>query len=153
MRISDLSSDVCSSDLLAPYFDCNTSPTCDLDLAYEQAQQLGPRKQIANCDPFLRQTIWGISNTTTIELGDITLKNIFGYRAVNFTVLYESDGTGLQVFSTPNRFGTQQYTDEFQISGNILNDKLTFIAGAFYLKDKPWGDNYLVVDLRSEERR
>src|SRR3546814_544022 len=59
----------------------------------------------------------------------------------------QSDGTGLQVFSTPNRVGTQQYTDEFQISGNILNDKLTFIAGAFYLKDKPWGDNYLVVDL------
>src|SRR3546814_19169554 len=69
-----------------------TSPTCDLELAYEQAQQLGPRKQIANGDPFSRQTIWGISNTTTIELGDITLKNIFGYRAVNFTVLYESDG-------------------------------------------------------------
>src|SRR3546814_11423595 len=96
MRRSDWSSDVCSSDLtcvapvgrrfsdffpaLAPYFDCNTSPTCDLELAYEQAQQLGPRKQIANGDPFSRQTIWGISNTTTIELGDITLKNIFGYR-------------------------------------------------------------------------
>src|SRR3546814_15214008 len=38
-------------------------------------------------------------------------------------------------------------SSDLQISGNILNDKLTFIAGAFYLKDKPWGDNYLVVDL------
>src|SRR3546814_13394124 len=60
---------------------------------------------------------------------------------------WSSDVCSSDLFSTPNRVGTQQYTDEFQISGNILNDKLTFITGAFYLKDKPWGDNYLVVDL------
>lgn len=132
---------------LAPYFDCNVSASCDLELAFAEAQQLGPRKQVADGQPFSRQTIWGISNTTTAEIGDVTVKNIFGYRAVNFNLIYESDGTGLLVFRTPNRVGTQQFTDELQISGTAFDDRLTYIAGAFYLKDRPWGDNFLVVDL------
>jgi len=132
---------------LAPFFDCNTSPSCDLELAFQEAQKNGPRKQNANGDPFSKQTIWGVSNTTTAEIGNVTLKNIFGYRAVKFDLLYESDGTELQVFSTPNKVGTQQFTNELQFSGNLFEDKLSFIAGAFYLKDRPWGENSLTVDI------
>src|SRR3546814_2927253 len=76
MRISDLSSDVCASDL----FNCVVSAACDVDLANAEQKARGFRNIISNIPGFDKTRLWGVSNTTTINIGDVQIKNIFGYR-------------------------------------------------------------------------
>src|SRR3546814_9364612 len=76
MRISDLSSDVCASDL----FNCVVSAACDVDLANAEQKARGFRNIISNIPGFDKTRLWGVSNTTTVNIGDVQIKNIFGYR-------------------------------------------------------------------------
>jgi iron complex outermembrane recepter protein len=75
-----------------------------------------------------------IDNTTTIELTDrVTIKNIIGYRDVDYDTLEDTDGTQALLL-TVNRIDKQhQISEELQILGS--NDWLTWIAGAFYFQE------------------
>src|SRR3546814_11431842 len=114
MRISDWSSDVCSSDL--------------------------DRK------------LWGLANDTKLDLGGITLRNIFGYRETKLRSTINTQGAGpiilggslFTAFIADSTQARKYITDEFQILGTAFDDRLSFIFGAFYNHDK---------SFRSEERR
>lgn len=115
---------------------------------------------------FINATYWGISNTTTLKLGAITFKNIFGYRSIKDD--FRLDLLGLPAAALPDlgapanslvapgAFGVyldtnlivrkKQITDEIQFSGTALDDKLNWLVGGFYLKDQPNGPNYLISD-------
>src|SRR3546814_6908570 len=114
MRISDWSSDVCSSDLFV------------LDL---------PRSQYEN------NRRLGITNRTEWEVSDaITLINIFGYRDTRVGYNTESgtgraiaDGSGAFPAGTPVDLiiasldnAVHQYSDEFQVHGKMLDDRLSW---------------------------
>src|SRR3546814_3406970 len=51
------------------------------------------------------------------------------------------------LITTRNHSKSEQYTDEIQLSGTAFGDKLSWIVGAFYLKSKPAGVNYLALDI------
>lgn len=78
---------------------------------------------------------WSISNTSTLELGEVTLKNIFGYRKVHNFVEFDFDGTPASFFESQVRLKAHQWTEELQISGNA-SDRLNYIAGAFYFRER-----------------
>src|SRR3546814_1587689 len=107
---------------------------------------------------------------------DLTLKNIFGYRYTGVSNFQDATGIanaplpdlgpGLAalgyipgqpgvLITTRNHSKSEQYTDEIQLSGTAFGDKLSWIVGAFYIKSKPAGVNYLALDIfrptRSEE--
>ncbi len=79
--------------------------------------------------------ILAVVNTTTFTLSDaITLKNIFGY--INSSGIYtqgtNGDGTALPNVSLLTSFRpikNHQYTDELQIQGSALDDRLKWIVG------------------------
>src|SRR3546814_8516726 len=134
MRISDWSSDVCSSDLFA------------------QQQANGPFKvtnDLANDGSGLKvaadRRIWGITNTTSLNLGEVTLRNIFGYRKVYNYQFVNTQGTRqlngpqgrLIIYHTGATANKEFITDEFQVLGDMR--RLNWIAGAFYSKDRPTG--------------
>lgn len=126
-------------------------PGLTADLAYQQS--LGPRTVD---DPSTyygeRNRIHLITNTTSINIGDVTLKNIFGYEHVNacastpitatrtnFYVAscfdnYLNQNLGLKINPT-NVFA--QITEEVNASADLLDGRLEAIAGAFFLWDKP----------------
>lgn len=140
----------------------------DLQPLVDSLRARGKRVAASTVDPFDNETFWGLSNTTAIDLGGVSIKNIFGYRYTNVDNLQNAIGLpaaplpnlgpGLAalglvpgqpgtLITTRNHSVSEQYTDELQISGSLLNDKLSWIAGAFYLKAQPAGVNYLVLDL------
>jgi iron complex outermembrane receptor protein len=95
-------------------------------------------------------------NRTEIELGGVTLINIFGYRSTHWTYLTDTDGmpiiaadgTGLLPAGTPVEYlvagansNTHQLSDELQLEGKLLDGKLSWLVGGFYLKSKPSGPN------------
>lgn len=133
------------SPALIPFFNCGTAASCDADLALERAQTLGPRRQWTNlARPFERVKNWGVSNTTTLDLGNVSIKNIFGYRNALIDVLLDVDGTDLRLVTVRRAEIVEQWTDEVQIYGTLFQDRLDWRIGGFYLNSKPNGNNDVV---------
>lgn len=87
-----------------------------------------------NFPSFTDVETFSISNISTIDLGSVTLKNIFAYRKVDSDVAFDYDATPASAFQSRNRLNTEQWTEEFQISGNATN-RLNYIAGLYYFQE------------------
>ncbi|MDB5686333.1 MAG: hypothetical protein JWR77_922, partial [Rhizorhabdus sp.] len=140
----------------------------DLQPLVDAQRALGKRTVQTSVVPFDKETFWGLSNTTSLDFGGVSLKNIFGYRYTNVDNLQNAVGlpaaplpnlgpglaalglvTGQPgtLITTRNKSVSEQFTDEVQLSGSLLDDRLSWIGGAFYLKAQPAGVNNLVLDL------
>jgi iron complex outermembrane recepter protein len=127
--------------------DCNTSPSCDFDLALARQQAVGPRVYFANQGyPHSTTKIDGVSNTSTLDLGSATIKNIFGYRGNRLHSLSDTDGTEIIGVNTENFHSDDQITDELQFSGAALDNSLHWLVGGFLLENVPGGPNALRFD-------
>lgn len=91
---------------------------------------------------------WGFSNITTIRpLDGLTIKNILGLRRVKQLNRFDYDGTPLSLldFDTcatpaachpadpgePWTLNVRQWSEEFQVQGKALNDRLLYTVGLF----------------------
>ncbi|MFA5495928.1 MAG: TonB-dependent receptor [Porticoccaceae bacterium] len=93
-------------------------------------------------------------NRTEFDLSGVTITNIFGYRKTDLTLalnvdglgeLY-ADGTGELPAGTPVSYiksslndAVAQTSNELQIKGDLLDKKLDWLAGFFWLKSEPDG--------------
>jgi len=75
------------------------------------------------------------SNTTSWKLGELTLKNILGYR--NVSEDYGQDIVGLpgEYFVYKIRTGGYNFSEEFQLQGRSFEDSLHWVAGLFYFSE------------------
>lgn len=143
---------------LAHFYDCNTinafNPGCaaipgvlpagnDIDTAFALQQQLGPRASFSDINPRLDRDLWGISNKTEFDVTEgVTLRNIFGYRRTHLETDLNTDGVAfgpLPIINASNRVREEQVSDEFHIFGTLMDDRLDYLVGAFYIKEKPRG--------------
>ena len=126
----------------------------DLASLFAQQQANGPFKvtnDLANDGSGLKvaadRKIWGITNITSLDLGDVTFRNIFGYRNVYNYQFVNTQGTRqlngpqgrLVIYHTGAEANKEFISDEFQILGDM--GRLNWIVGAFYSKDRPTGTN------------
>jgi iron complex outermembrane receptor protein len=96
----------------------------------------------------------GVTNRTDLDLGAIQLVNIFGWRDTHLSYFINvdgapaviADGTGefpaglpVEFIRGSEDFNERQYSDELQLKGKVLNDKLDWLAGLFWLHDDPTG--------------
>ena len=94
-------------------------------------------------------------NRTEIQVSDdIQLVNIFGYRVTELSIavntdgmsLLTSDGTGAFPADYPVAYikaglsdAVKQTSDEIQLRGQVFDDKVDWLLGAFWLKSEPDG--------------
>src|SRR3546814_9969903 len=100
MRISDWSSDVCSSDLRS---------TSD---------------------------VWGVSLTSSWNVGPFSLKSISAYRDLRSAFAVDSDQSPLNIQRTENAYNQNQFSQEFQLQGNALEQRLNYLYGLYYLHEE-----------------
>lgn len=138
----------------------------------EVAEEAGPRKTRHSVDGFSKISMWGVTNTTSLDLTDeLTLRNIVSFQKLKVNYASDQDGTPLQQYelnqNAPNPDGPvaglteyglplfgyinaqeqldlprdylKQFTEEIQVQGNMLEDRLTFTAGFFHFNAKPAG--------------
>ena len=101
-----------------------------------------------------------ISNTTSFQFGEATIKNIFGYNRVlsrDSTDLAGAPYSWLTIgipsgpvpagfgFNDGYTYGTKQWSDELQISGTALDGKLKYVAGLFISEQKDY--NHIPLDV------
>jgi iron complex outermembrane receptor protein len=129
---------------------------------------LGNRTVQTTINPYDNETFWGVANTFTANVDPVTIKNILGYRFIRVddfenavglpTAPLPNLGPGLDalgyipgqpgtLITTKNLSISEQLSDEMNASGTAFNDKLTWIFGAFYLDERPAGQDYLTLDL------
>jgi iron complex outermembrane recepter protein len=99
------------------------------------------RAAIANTDPWYARTVlFGLTNTTTLNLSEqATLKNIIGYRTTDAYTDLDTDNTPLMLGAAPSQANLEQFTDELQLSGDLMDRKLHYTLGAFYYREQPNG--------------
>ncbi len=84
---------------------------------------------------------WIVSNISTLELSDsVQLKNVFGFVRSKYFEAGEIDGTRFGIDGRGNAdtgpFGgdglIKQYSEELQLLGKALDDRLDFVVGGYY---------------------
>ena len=90
-----------------------------------------------------------VNRTTYAVTDDLSIKNIVGYNQVVSRDRLDLDGSPFQIAAAgaaggPNEEGelysTEQYSEELQLAGTALTNRLNYLAGAYYLRDNE-GDN------------
>ncbi|MDB6063631.1 MAG: TonB-dependent receptor [Verrucomicrobiaceae bacterium] len=98
---------------------------------------------------YAKRHSYGVSNDTSLDLGFGTFRNILGWRRHDSSELINTPGTGPMAFNVgaPDLVPFVFYhasaqrsrtylSDEVQLFGNALDDKLDWIVGVFYNDDK-----------------
>jgi len=90
--------------------------------------------------------IWGGSFTLALDVGFGELKSITAYRETSGRFSRDADGSPFAVTHTRNAdYGQNQFSQEIQLTGSALNDKLKFASGLYYFDEN--GHDILTVDL------
>jgi iron complex outermembrane recepter protein len=100
---------------------------------------------------------WIVTNTSTFELGDtLTLKNIFGASRSEVNSVQPQLGIPFVTIATynaatgqvGNQLNIEVISDELQLSGTTLDDRLRFIVGAYFQwqqTDTVWPQSYFLA--------
>lgn len=80
---------------------------------------------------------YGFMGTINFELTDnVSLKSITAYRDLIAQFGQSVGGSPVQDFEATVSVGSKQFSQEFQLSGKALDDKLDFLFGAYYFDEK-----------------
>jgi iron complex outermembrane receptor protein len=97
--------------------------------------------------PVSNTDVFGMSGTITYDFDDVKLKSISAYRSVDAFYPRDTDHSPLPMEQVLNKFLDEEYTEELQASGTAFDDRLKWIAGAFYDHEQGRHWDFLDVDL------
>ena len=89
-------------------------------------------------------TVQGVTAIASLDLGAVTVKNIFAYRETDETTFNDFDGTELNLISTFLSLKQHQYSNEINVSGEF-GDNFEWIVGGYWFKEK--GRNFTRLGL------
>ncbi|MET0659738.1 MAG: TonB-dependent receptor plug domain-containing protein, partial [Steroidobacteraceae bacterium] len=79
--------------------------------------------------------VHSIQNTTTFDLGSITLKNLIGYRKIeDVNGSLDSDGTMFDLLTAPSDMKANQFSEELQALGKV--GSLDYLVGLYYFSEE-----------------
>ncbi|AJP73192.1 TonB-dependent receptor [Sphingomonas hengshuiensis] len=80
--------------------------------------------------------LWGVQSTIAYEFGNATLKSITAYRDMKAYFTRDGDNTPFVFRQTTNRDKQWQLSQELQLTGKAIDDRLSYVLGGFYFKEK-----------------
>ncbi|AYO76008.1 TonB-dependent receptor [Sphingobium yanoikuyae] len=80
--------------------------------------------------------LWGTNLTLDYDFGNISLKSISAYRHQKATIDFDFDGTPHPVTGFTNNIKIWQASQELQLTGSLMDGRLKFALGGYYLKEK-----------------
>ncbi|WP_237245935.1 TonB-dependent receptor [Sphingopyxis witflariensis] len=86
-----------------------------------------------NASPFAEYSrIYGHALTATLDLGAAELKSITAYRDLRFVDTLELDGSPVDIAQTSRITDMNSFSQELQLTGSAIDDRLHYVLGAFY---------------------
>ncbi len=81
--------------------------------------------------------IWGVSATADWDFSSsASLKSITAYREIDAKFARDSDASPFPIISTNNKHRQEQFSQEFQVSGEANDGRLNWLGGVFYMEEK-----------------
>jgi iron complex outermembrane receptor protein len=113
-------------------YGANTAMTGNIDTTYAT----GPN--------FDKMDSYGGSLTLDWTLSENTqLKSITGARALSWRSGEDEDGSPIQYFETTFAEGQHQFSQEFQLLGNALDNRLKYVGGLYFFKEGGFINDYV----------
>ncbi|MGC1470739.1 MAG: TonB-dependent receptor [Sphingorhabdus sp.] len=96
------------------------------------------RQKVASIDGavYERSRAYGHALTLTADLGGATLKSITAYRDLAWADGLDLDGSPTPVAFTQRITDYHAFSQELQLAGTAFTDRLNYVLGAFYFKEK-----------------
>ncbi len=98
----------------------------------------------SNGPNFARNDVFGFSLTGTYNLtDDLQLKSISGYRQIKWNIGTDLDGTPETLLEVTDAQHQWQFSEEFQLLGKLLDNKLNYVAGLYYFTEAGYVHDYV----------
>lgn len=95
-----------------------------------------PDKSYATGNSFSDLKNWGFSGVIDYALGDaIALKSITAYRQLDWAAGLDADGSPLNFLQLSFTMRQWQFSQEVQLLGKALDNKLNYVLGGYYFKE------------------
>jgi len=95
-----------------------------------------PDKSYATGNSYSRLQNWGVGGTIDFDLSDtVALKSITAYREINWNAGLDADGSPLNFLQLSFTMKQWQLSQELQLLGKALDNKLNYVLGAYYFKE------------------
>ena len=89
----------------------------------------------ATGNSFSRLRNYGGSLTIDWNLGTATLKSISAYRELHWQSAQDEDGSPLPFLQTSFDMNQKQFSQELQLTGSVVNDRLSYVLGLYYFNE------------------
>ncbi len=80
--------------------------------------------------------IWGVALTVDYDMDWASFKSITAWRDMESVFQRDSDHSAYNVFSTANEQEQSQFSQEFQLIGDMADDTVHWVAGAYYFEEE-----------------
>jgi iron complex outermembrane recepter protein len=89
---------------------------------------------------------WGFTGQAEFDIGENALiKSITSYRKSNWKSGLDGDGSPLNISTYSFEQRQQQFSQELQLVGSALDDKLNYVLGAYYFNEKGFLADYVIA--------
>jgi iron complex outermembrane receptor protein len=128
------------------YWNLANTQTGDIDKTYAT----GPS--------FARYDAWGASVTLDFDISDtMAFKSITGARGIDWKVGVDLDGLPESIQEVTDHQAQTQFSQEFQLTGKAMGDKLDYVAGLYYFQEEgfvhdfvPFGSTLYIYDVAND---
>jgi iron complex outermembrane receptor protein len=127
-------------------FSCFTPAQLDNPLCYNDRYVLGPDRTAGTYPQYSDLDVRGVSLTVDYDAGAVDLKSITSYRDLESEFSRDFDGSDLVIADLYEALDQHQFSQELQLLGSALDDRLSWIAGLYYFEEA--GENPSLVELR-----
>ncbi len=86
--------------------------------------------------PNARNRVYGFSGTISLDLGGATLKSITAYRNLDGFSTSDPDGTRFRPYDQNTDTDQNQFSQELQLSGKALDDRLDYLVGGYFMRER-----------------
>ena len=80
--------------------------------------------------------VWGVNLTLAYDFNGATFKSITSYREMEAFTAIDIDAVDVVIGDLVDDFDTEQFTQEFQLSGVAVNDRLNWLVGFYYFTEE-----------------
>ena len=94
--------------------------------------------------------IWGVSAEMTWNAVEwLTIKSITAYREMEMQSSRDGDNTPANIFATQDFYDHSQFSQEFQFSGKLAEDRMSWLFGLYYFQEDGFNRNPVFLPVGS----
>jgi len=112
---------------------------------YNTQYMASDRKDKGTGPSYSDTDIWGTNLTVDWDLGAVAIKSITAYRNLDSEFARDGDHSPLVLVHFKDSLEQDQFSQELQVSGVAIDDRLNWIVGAYYFEES--GDNVNTLDF------